>query len=49
MLAMKQVKMGGIFRLWAGFPTYYFRIAPHAMMTLIAQDKVTNLWTQLGM
>jgi len=46
--AMKQVKMGGIFRLWAGFPTYYFRIAPHAMITLIAQDKVKQLWKNMG-
>merc|ERR1712244_115407 len=47
--AMKQVKMGGIFRLWAGFPTYYFRIAPHAMITLIAQDQVKGLWKQMGL
>jgi len=47
--AMKQVKMGGIFRLWAGFPTYYVRIAPHAMITLIAQDKVKGLWSSMGM
>merc|ERR1739847_258225 len=35
--AMQQVKNGGITRLWTGFPTYYVRIAPHAMITLIAQ------------
>jgi len=46
--AMKQVKMGGITRLWAGFPTYYFRIAPHAMITLIAQDQVKAVWKSLG-
>jgi solute carrier family 25 oxoglutarate transporter 11 len=46
--AMKQVKMGGITRLWAGFPTYYFRIAPHAMITLIAQDKVKAAWKSMG-
>merc|ERR1711937_499611 len=46
--AMKQVQMGGITRLWAGFPTYYFRIAPHAMITLIAQDQVKALWKSLG-
>jgi len=46
--AMKQVKMGGIFRLWAGFPTYYFRIAPHAMITLIAQDQVKAVWKSMG-
>merc|ERR1719420_732711 len=47
--AAQQVKKGGITRLWAGFPTYYFRIAPHAMITLIAQDQVKKLWGQIGM
>ncbi|CAE8676052.1 unnamed protein product [Polarella glacialis] len=47
--AMQQVKQGGITRLWTGFPTYYVRIAPHAMITLIAQDKVKQLWTTMGM
>merc|ERR1712173_220204 len=46
--AMQQVKVGGITRLWAGFPTYYFRIAPHAMITLLAQDQVKKIWTTLG-
>lgn len=41
--AMQQVRKGGITRLWTGFPTYYFRIAPHAMITLIAQDNVKKL------
>jgi len=45
---MKQVRNGGIMRLWAGFPTYYFRIAPHAMITLIVQDKVKRAWTSMG-
>jgi len=47
--AMQQVKQGGITRLWAGFPTYYFRIAPHAMITLIAQDQIKGLWKGMGM
>jgi len=47
--AMQQVKTGGITRLWAGFPTYYFRIAPHAMITLIAQDKIKNMWSSMNM
>merc|ERR1719436_1240248 len=46
--AMKQVQAGGITRLWAGFPTYYFRIAPHAMITLIAQDQFKSLWKKMG-
>jgi len=47
--AMKQVQTGGITRLWAGFPTYYFRIAPHAMITLIAQDQVKSCWKSMGL
>jgi len=47
--AMKQVQAGGITRLWAGFPTYYFRIAPHAMITLIAQDQIKGIWGKMGM
>lgn len=32
------MKEGGPLRFYAGFPTFYARIAPHAMFTLIAQD-----------
>jgi solute carrier family 25 oxoglutarate transporter 11 len=47
--AMKQVQKGGPQQLWAGFPTYYFRIAPHAMITLIAQDQVKKFWGTVGL
>merc|ERR1719296_440380 len=33
----KTMAEGGPMRFYAGFPTYYFRIAPHAMITLLAQ------------
>merc|ERR1712157_123038 len=46
--ALKQVKAGGITRPWTGFPTYYVRIAPHAVITLVAQDAVKGMWTKLG-
>jgi len=46
--AMQQVRAGGITRLWSGFPTYYVRIAPHAMITLIAQDQVKKMWKSMG-
>merc|ERR1712160_202092 len=46
--AMQQIKKGGITRLWTGFPTNYVRIAPHAMITLIAQDKVKKMWSTMG-
>lgn len=47
--AMKQIKIGGPQKLWTGFPTYYARIAPHAMITLIMQDQVKKMWTSMGM
>jgi len=46
--AMQQIKAGGITRLWSGFPTYYVRIAPHAMITLLAQDQVKKMWKGMG-
>jgi len=47
--AMQQVKAGGVTKLWTGFPTYYVRIAPHAMITLIAQDQIKKSWGKLGL
>jgi solute carrier family 25 oxoglutarate transporter 11 len=47
--AMKILAEGGPLRFYAGFPTFYFRIAPHAMITLIAQDAIKNQWTKLGL
>jgi len=46
--AIQTVKNGGITRLWTGFPTYYVRIAPHAMVTLVMQDKVKKLWQSMN-
>jgi len=46
--AIQTFKNGGITRFWAGFPTFYVRIAPHAMITLLAQDKVKQLWSSMG-
>jgi len=36
--AMKSAKNEGIRGLWAGLPTYYFRVGPHAMITLLASE-----------
>lgn len=46
--AMKQIAKGGPQQLWSGFPTYYFRIAPHAMLTLLSQDQLKKLWKKAG-
>lgn len=32
----KSVKNEGIAKLWVGFPTYYFRVAPHVMLTWVS-------------
>jgi solute carrier family 25 oxoglutarate transporter 11 len=32
----KSVKNEGLGKLWVGFPTYYFRVAPHVMLTWIS-------------
>jgi solute carrier family 25 oxoglutarate transporter 11 len=45
----KTLAEGGPLRFYAGFPTYYVRIAPHAMITLIAQDQVKNFWKSNGL
>lgn len=47
--AAKIMAEGGPLRFYAGFPTFYVRIAPHAMITLIAQDAIKKQWTAMGM
>ena len=34
----KSVAREGVAGLWVGFPTYYIRVAPHAIITLLIQD-----------
>jgi len=46
---MQIMKQGGPLRFYAGFPTFYVRIAPHAMITLIAQDAIKNGWSKVGL
>lgn len=46
--AMKTLKEGGPMRFYAGFPTFYVRIAPHAMITLIAQDAIKQFMAKNG-
>lgn len=42
----KTVAKEGVSGLWIGFfPTYYIRIAPHIMITLIVQDYLTRTFT----
>lgn len=34
----KSIKNEGVLGLWVGLPTFYSRIAPHAMITVLLQD-----------
>ena len=34
----KSVAREGLTGLWAGLPTYYFRVGPHAIITLLAAE-----------
>ena len=43
----KTLKSEGLPKLWVGFPTFYVRIAPHVMMTLIVQDFLTDLFRKV--
>ncbi|CRH03704.1 dicarboxylate/tricarboxylate carrier, putative [Plasmodium relictum] len=40
--ACQMYKKGGIFIFYSSYPTYYVRIAPHAMITLITVDFINN-------
>jgi solute carrier family 25 oxoglutarate transporter 11 len=41
----KSVKNEGFGGLWAGLSTYYMRIAPHAMITVLLQDLFHDILT----
>lgn len=41
--AMKTAANEGITGFWAGLPTYYFRVGPHAMITLLASEYLRKL------
>jgi len=41
--AFKTARNEGITGFWAGLPTYYFRVGPHAMITLMASEYLRTL------
>merc|ERR1712194_61493 len=47
--AMKIMAERGPLGFYAGFPTFYVRIAPHAMITLMAQDNIKKFWGTVGL
>ncbi len=47
--AAKTFAAGGPTKFYTGFPTFYFRIAPHAMITLVLLDSIGTLQKQNGL
>lgn len=41
----KSIKNEGVTGLWAGLGTFYMRIAPHAMITVLLQDFFHDMFT----
>jgi len=41
-IVSKTIVNEGVTKLWVGFPTFYFRIAPHVCITLVTQDFLTD-------
>ena len=44
----KTMASGGPLKFYTGFPTYYVRIAPHAMFTLIILDQINTIQKSMG-
>lgn len=40
----KSIANESIVGLWAGLPTYYVRVAPHAMITLLVSEKLKQVF-----
>jgi solute carrier family 25 (mitochondrial oxoglutarate transporter), member 11 len=41
--AMKTAAREGITGFWAGLPTYYFRVGPHSIITLLAAEQLRKM------
>ena len=39
----KSVAKEGVTGFWAGLPTYYFRVGPHAIITLMAAEQYRKM------
>ncbi|GBG65514.1 hypothetical protein CBR_g51109 [Chara braunii] len=47
--AVQTFKSGGPLKFYTGFPTYYCRIAPHAMITWILLNQIKKLQEKVGL
>ena len=46
---IKTIQEGGPLKLYTGFPTYFVRIAPHAMITLVMLNYISELEKKAGL
>lgn len=44
----KTVSQEGVTKLWVGFPTFYFRIAPHVLFTWLFMGMFNNMFDSIG-
>lgn len=42
----KSIANEGVLGLWVGLSTYYSRVAPHAMITLLTQDFFHDIFSK---
>lgn len=42
----KSIANEGVTGLWVGLPTFYMRIAPHAMITVLVQDYLHDIFSR---
>jgi solute carrier family 25 oxoglutarate transporter 11 len=42
--AYKTIAREGVLGFWAGFPTYYFRVGPHSIITLLTAEFLRKLF-----
>ena len=47
-VVFKTFRREGVFGFWTGFPAFYMYVAPHTLITLIAQDYFHILFTKRG-
>eukprot|EP00929_Paragymnodinium_shiwhaense_P118813 TRINITY_DN90717_c0_g1_i1.p1 TRINITY_DN90717_c0_g1~~TRINITY_DN90717_c0_g1_i1.p1 ORF type:complete len:324 (+),score=65.66 TRINITY_DN90717_c0_g1_i1:142-1113(+) len=46
--AMQQLRHKGVMSFYAGFPVFYCRVAPHAMLCLVVQDAMKKEFARVG-
>lgn len=44
---IKTVKAEGVLGMWVGFPVFYCRVAPHAMIALLTMEYLNDFFNDL--